>query len=350
MENSFSNPAFPYKNTLSETRAEMLRLLLTEEYGFYPCRESAVTFEEIHREETFCAGKAVYTTVMVHTDFAQGRFSFPLRVVIPAGKQNVPFFIHINFRPDVPDRYQPTEEIVDNGFAVLSFCYEEITTDDGDFSNGVSPFLLGTDKQPDDTACGKIAMWAWAASRALDYACTLDVLDKTRAYVVGHSRLGKTALLAGALDTRFALSISNDSGCAGAALFRGKRGENIDAICRVFPFWFCRNFHKYRNREDALPFDQHFLLAAIAPRRVYVASAAEDLWSDPDKELSCCYATDEYYRHFGLAGLSGEKGVPSQTLEKRHGGRVAYHCRPHRHYFSREDWLYFMEYAKNLKD
>lgn len=349
-QKAFSLPSFPYKDTMAATKAEMMKLLLTEEYGFYPCRETAVTFDEVKKEENFCAGKAIFTTVMMHATFQNGAFSFPIRAVLPAGKQNVPFFVHINFRPDVPDRYQPTEEIIDNGFAILSFCYEEVTSDDGDFSNGVSPFLLGADTQRNGADCGKIAMWAWAASRVLDYAYTLDVLDKTQAYVVGHSRLGKTALLAGALDERFTLSISNDSGCSGAALFRGKQGEKIDDICRNFPFWFCKNFQKYRNREEELPFDQHFLLASIAPRKVYVASAEEDLWADPEKELACCFAADEYYRHYGLPGLSGEKGVSPLPLEKRHGGLLAYHCRPHRHYLAREDWLFYMEYAKGNRD
>ena len=124
-------------------------------------------------------------------------------------------------------------------------------------------------------------MWAWAAMRAADYLQTLDSADLESLAVIGHSRLGKTALVAAAFDERFRFVHSNNSGCSGAAIIRGKTGEQIDDICRNFPFWFCENYKTYRKNESALPFDQHLLLALSATRFVSVGSAAEDLWADP---------------------------------------------------------------------
>lgn len=340
-------PKFPYGATMEETKSKMTALLLEEEYGVLPNRETTLSWETVQEEEDFVAGKAIFRTVNLTAQFENGAFTFPVRAVIPKGKTNIPFFVHINFRPDVPDRYQPTEEIIDNGFAVLSFCYKEVTSDDADFSNGVSPFILGANEQVRGNDCGKIAMWAWAASRVLDYAESLPELDMHRAMVVGHSRLGKTALLTGALDARFALAISNDSGCSGAAITRGKQGERVEDICSRLGYWFCKNYDKYRGKEETMPFDQHFLLAAVAPQRVYVASAAEDLWADPDAEFLSCVLAGEYYEHYGLKGFVYNDSFP-KTGEKLHSGNVAYHKRSGTHFFSREDWIYFMEYAKTI--
>lgn len=338
-------PQFPGETCLENTKHKMVQCLLEEEYGVLPCREVSVTWETVREEENFAAGKAILRTVNLTAQFKNGTFTFPVRAAVPKAKTKVPFFVHINFRPDVPDRYQPTEEIIDNGFAVLSFGYEDVTADNSDFANGVGPFLLGANGQVRGNDCGKIAMWAWAASRVLDYAESLPELDLGRAMVVGHSRLGKTALLAGALDPRFSLVISNDSGCGGAAITRGKQGERVDDICRNFDYWFCKNYQKYRRKEDDMPFDQHFLLAAIAPRKVYVASAAEDLWADPEAEFLSCVLAGRYYERWGLKGFVCGDAFPA-VGERLHTGDVAYHKRSGTHFLGREDWLNFMEYAK----
>ena len=344
MLEKFNLPEFPYEAGIEETKAKMLDILLNEEYGVLLNREKNLTFEVVKQDANFAAGKAVYKEVNITAEFENGSFTFPVRAVIPNGKTDIPFFVHINFRPCVPDIYQPTEEIIDGGFAVLSFCYNEVTTDDGDFSNGVSPYILGGNVQKNANDCGKIAMWAWAASRVLDYAQTESALDMKNAAVTGHSRLGKTALLCGALDERFSLVISNDSGCGGAAISREKQGERIDDICRVFPYWFCRNFEKYRNNEEKLSFDQHYLLSCIAPRKLYVASAKEDLWAGPDNEFLCCVKADEYYRHFGIEGFDCPCEIPDAECIL-HGKNIGYHKRFGLHYFSRYDWQRFMEFA-----
>jgi len=324
-------------------RRQILDILCREEYGFPPEAPLELTAEIIGREENFCAGKVTLTRIMLKTRLNQGEFSFPLYCALPKGVQNAPAFIHINFRDCVPDRYMPTEEICDHGFAVLSFSYQDVCPDiDDGFAAGLSAVLYRDGKRRAADA-GKIAMWAWAASRVLDYALTLEGIDRDNIAVVGHSRLGKTALLTGALDTRFSCVISNDSGCCGAALSRGKTGMHLADM--RYPYWYCESYPGYANREDELPFDQHFLLSLIAPRRLYVASAWEDSWADPLSEFLSCVAADEVYRFLGIKGFIYPDRLPAPG-DIFHEGAIGYHVRPGTHYLSRYDWQRFMDYMK----
>lgn len=320
---------------LGRKKEELIEILLTEEYGFLPEAPEAVTAEVISREENFCAGKAFLENIKLTCHTKQGEFSFPVAFTCPK-KSNLPCVIHINFRDLVPDKYQPSEEIVDLGYAVLSFCYQDVTSDDGDFTNGLAGGFYPEGKRT-ASQCGKIGLWAWAAMRVMDYALTRPELNPARITVAGHSRLGKTALLAGALDERFYCAYSNDSGCSGAALSRGTRGETISDIYRVFSYWFCENYEKYAGKEETLPFDQHFLIAANAPHRVYVASAEQDIWADPEKEYEGCVAASAYYEALGLSGFVHPDRMP-EVGECFHQGMIGYHMRSGTHAFSREDW------------
>ncbi len=308
-----------------KSREEMMKILQEEEYGFLPPAPEKLTFT---REENvipnFCAGKAPCDRITAHCRINGRDFSFPFDAVIPVKGEKLPFFIHINFRPDNPDRYMPTEELIDNGFAVFSFCYNDVTQDDGDFTDKMAGILYPDGRrEPDDP--GKIAMWAWAAQRVMDYAVTMKgKLDLTRSVVCGHSRLGKTALLCAAMDERFAYAYSNESGCSGASYTRGKRGEHVKDICDRFPFWFCENYQKYADHEDEMPFDQHFLLASIAPRHVFIGSAEEDIWADPEAEKKSVELVRPLFPK----------------------GHIGYHVREGIHYFSRTDWLRLMAFVK----
>ena len=218
--------------------------------------------------------------------------------------------------------------------------------DDGDFENGVAPYILGGNEQKTDTDCGKIAMWAWAASKVMDYAESLSVLDHTKAYVIGHSRLGKTALLTCACDKRFSMAISNDSGCSGAAITRGKQGEEIAVIVERFPYWFCKKYQKYAGKHDQLPFDQHWLVAACSPARVCIGSAEEDLWADPQAEFLSCVLAGNYYAHFGMDAFQKVCAFP-EINDVVKGNKICYHVRSGCHYLSRSDWKVYMAYAKD---
>jgi hypothetical protein len=331
-------------------REEIIQILSNEEYGFLPPPPVEMTAEIIEEEKTFCAGKVTLTKVLIKAQLKQGVFSFPIYCAIPNLDQKYPTFIHINFRNNVPDRYMPTEEICDNGFAVISFCYEDVSLDCNDkFSSGLGKAIY-KDGYRRGNECGTLGLWAWAASRVMDYVQTLNNIDKNNIAVVGHSRLGKVALLTGGLDERFAYVFSNDSGCSGAAITRGKTGEHIKDIYGSFPYWFCENYKKYIDKENTLPFDQHFLLALTAPRKLYVSSAQLDSWADPNSEYLSCIAASSVWKL-----LTGERIVYPDKFplvgDSFHEGDIGYHLRMGTHYFGRLDWQNFMSFIKqNIDD
>ena len=327
-------------------KSEIVDLLLKEEYGYLPPAPQKWEVENVEEAGfTFCAGKAQLFKITLKCKLEKGEFSLPVYYTRLADSENkAPCFVMINFRDDVPDRYLPSEELVDAGYAVLSFCYKDVTSDDADFTNGLAGVVYKNGERT-ATQCGKIGLWSWAAMRVMDYALTLPELDHSKISVVGHSRLGKTALLTGAIDERFFCAFSNDSGCSGAALSREKsqENENIEMICTNFPYWFSEHYKMYINNEDALPFDQHFLIAANVPHRVYVSSAVEDLWADPDKEYLSCVAASSYYKKHGMKGFVSDKALP-EVCDVFHDGHIGYHLRKGKHYLSREDWNRYIEF------
>ena len=318
-----------------QKKEEMIEILQQEEYGYIPPKPATISWEIQEKIiPVFCAGKAILYKVTAHCMWNSNKcFSFPFYVSLPAKPGKHPFFIHVNFRNQIPDIYMPTEELIDNGFAVLSFCYNDVTKDNEDFSDGLAGVLLDEEARA-ATAPGKIAMWAWAIHRVMDYAQTLgDVLDLKRSAVCGHSRLGKTALLAAATDERIQYCYSNNSGCSGAAISRGKKGETVKDICERFPYWFCENYKKYANNEQYMPFDQHYLLACVAPRKLLVGSAALDIWADPESEMLCCYAASAAFDK-GFICNDRLPAIDDVYLD----GDIGYHLRDGHHYFGRTDW------------
>lgn len=322
-------------------REEMLEILQREEYGYIiPLPQKLEFTVEENTVNNFCAGKARLNKITAHCKINGKEFSFPFYASIPTEEGKHPFFVHVNFRDCVPDLYQPTEEIIDSGFAILSFCYKDVTSDDNDFTNGLAGVLYENGERGERDA-GKITMWAWACQRVLDYAYTRsDIFDLDTAIVCGHSRLGKTALWAAATDTRFAFAYSNDSGCSGAALSRARMGETVEVISRVFPFWFCKKYREYADNEGNMPFDQHYLIASIAPRHVLVGSASEDDWAGPESEFLSCLAASDAFDH----GIIHDSRIP-QAPDKLLKGDIGYHIRYGKHYFSRLDWQRLIEFV-----
>lgn len=319
-------------------REELVDIMLKEVYGYPPEKPLAMHAKSEGVTYTFCAGNATLETVKLTVTIPEGEYTFPFKAAIPAGEGPFPFFVLINFRPDVPDRYLPVEEICDRGYAVLSLYFNDIAFDGEDhFEGGLAGML------PKEGRCGKIGLWAWAASRVLDWALDDPRLDGERAAVIGHSRLGKTALVAGALDTRFSTVISNDSGCSGAAITRNKAGERIETITRVFPYWFNESYPQYTDKERLMPFDQHFLLAAVAPRNLLVGSAEQDLWADPDSEYLGCCAVSHVWEALGETGFVHPDRLPNPG-DTFHEGKIGYHLRHGAHYLSREDWNRYMDF------
>ena len=238
----------------------------------------------------------------------------------------------------------PIDEILENGFACILLSAKTIAEDrkGGEYTGIFQDMNL----ERTDTSWGVLSAWAWACSKILDYISTRSEFNEERVAVVGHSRGGKTALLASALDERFYLTISNNSGNSGAALSRGNTGETVKEIVDRFPYWFCKKYQQFADNENKLPFDQHQFLGLIAPRHCYVASATLDEWADPDGELLSCKLASQYYELFNLKGVI----IPNDfKLDLSYNeGMIAYHRRTGNHALTNADWKMYMEYFNKI--
>ena len=325
-------------------RKELLAILDREQYGLWPAGEVSARGCVCEEIKPCCAGHARHEKINISFDTPSGVFTFPMQFVFPADGHAHPLMLHMNFHPNLYDRYCPVEEIIDNGFALGYICYSDVTTDDADMTNGLAGCYPRNNPATD---WGKLSMWAYAVSRSLDYLLTRPEVDEKNTAVIGHSRLGKAALLCGAHDERVRFVLANCSGCGGDALEQTKHpgSETYAFMDRTFAYWFCGNRKKYIEAQSAMPYDQHFLLAAIAPRFVAVGSAAEDTWADPFSQQLCCSAASPAWVLHGLPGFSG----PSEQAKVNsswHEGCIGSHLRDGVHFLSRQDWLQYMSFVK----
>lgn len=239
----------------------------------------------------------------------------------------------------------PIKGAIERGYGVATFYYGDVEPDHIEgWRDGIRGYALklagGTERGPRDW--GALGAWAWGLSRAMDYLATIPEVNATQVVVFGHSRLGKTALWAGAQDERFAIVISNNSGEGGDSLARRNFGENIDCSIAHASWRYCERFRDYVDRENELPFDQHMLLGLMAPRPVYVASATKDLLADPKGEFLSAVHAEPIYRLFGLRGMDTTTIPPP---DRPIGQKIGYHLRTGDHAITNYDWQEFMNFA-----
>jgi len=360
-------------------RPELLNFFTWNVYGEVPGELKIDAIDILEKSDEAYNGKASRKQVELSFKRNGRNLQFTILIYLPHGVDNPSIFLGYNFYGNhtvtddvhilISDAWAPNnpsfgivnhrlteqsrgvrsdrwaiEKMLDAGFGFATIYYGEVDPDKDDLTDGIQRlFYVDDQKQPADNEWGSIAAWAWGLSRALDYFEQDTEINASKVIVFGHSRLGKTALWAGASDQRFAGVISNDSGCGGAALSKRRIGETIYRINTSFPHWFCENFRNYNNNENALPVDQHELIALIAPRPVYVASAEEDKWADPKGEFLAAWNAGPVYELYGKSGIP-QKQMPevNQPLINT----VAYHIRSGGHDVTDFDWEQYIRWAK----
>jgi len=356
-------------------RTEIIKLFEDNVYGKFPKKRSNIHFETLKIDRHALSGRAISKQVRIYFTKEKKQPYMDMILYLPAKvTKPVPVFIGLNFkgnqsidgdsaimlsekhpellkytkakeqqliRGEQAERWE-IDTLIGRGFGVASAYYGDLELDYPEgWKTGIRTTLKETLAiQPQEWSA--ISAWAWGLSRMMDYLETDHQVNKKQVIVTGHSRLGKAALWAGANDTRFAAVISNNSGEGGAALSRRWFGETINRINTNFPHWFVDRYKTYNNNATALPVDQHMLLALIAPRPLYVASATEDLWADPRGEFLSAKNAEPVYSLFHKKGL-GVVDMPATDTSV--GETVRYHIRTGKHNILLFDWLRYIDFA-----
>jgi hypothetical protein len=337
-------------------RPELLELFRKHVYGRVPNTAYSKSFKVTREDAKALNGAATLRQVDVTISRGEKSLVIHVNLFVPNERSKpAPAFVlicnrgaeNIDATRQTKSEFWPVEEGIARGYAMAAFLNADVDPDRHDgFHDGIHGLL---DVEPrNDESWGTIAAWAWGASRVLDYLETVPEINAKQVGVIGHSRGGKTALWCAAEDQRFAMAVSNDSGCGGASLSR-RRFEGREQVKRIttsFPHWFCGNFKTYSDREDELPVDQHELMALIAPRALAVGSAAEDKWADPRGEFLSEVHAMPVYALFGFKGLGTREMPPiGQAL---HGDRLHYHVRAGKHNLLVEDWQHYFDFGERV--
>jgi len=356
----------------AKRRPELENLFQHYMYGHFPAKVPVkAKVERVDKEAL--GGKATLKEITLTLTKGKKSHSMSLLLIVPNKRKGpAPVFVGLNFRGNhtvlkdpkiaLPTSWVPkdplskdnkatdkgrgaqvdvwnVEDIIDRGYALATVYCGDIDPDRGDVREGVQPVI----DPKGEHDWGSIAAWAWGIMRVIDYLETDADIDAGRIVVVGHSRLGKTALLAGAFDTRIAVVMPHQAGMGGTAPSRGKVGEPIKRINDAFPHWFNANYKKFNTQPERLPFDQNALVALCAPRPVLFTNAKQDQWANPDGQFEVLKAANPVYRLLGTKGLEA-KMVP-QVGDAPVMSRLGYWIREGKHSMSRADWQVFLDYA-----
>ncbi len=358
-------------------RPELLRVFEEGMYGKAPVRP-ALVYEVLEDSVLALDGKARRKQVRVYFGGKKEGPAMDVLLYVPAAAAGpVPFFWGLNFQgnhtvshdpgirmPQVPaeapgspraraqkdfargdqtDRWQ-VEWVLSQGYGTATAWYEDIDPDyDDGFKNGVHGLFPDLEAKRDGSTWGSLAAWAWGLRAGMDYLKMEPWCDARMVALHGHSRLGKAALWAGALDERFDVVISNNSGCGGAALSKRAFGETVGRINTSFPHWFSGSFKQWNGKEAEMPFDQHQLLALVAPRGLLVGSAEDDAWADPEGELLATKHASPVFE------LLGSEGLPASFKRENLApapGNPAYFQRPGKHDVTDLDWNRWTTFVK----
>lgn len=232
----------------------------------------------------------------------------------------------------------PMEMILSAGYGVAAIYPDEAVPDRRE--EGVAALAALAEGHADATTrWGAIGAWAWIFSRVADVLEADERVDSAGLITWGHSRYGKSALVAAAYDERFSAVIAHQSGTGGASLNREKPGESLEAITSSYPHWFSKAYTNFAGREEDMPVDQHQLLALVAPRPVLLGNARRDVWSDPAGAFRAAAGADPVYELYGSAGLDQAKLTPFNPQAD-----VSYWIRPGTHGVVKEDWPAFLRF------
>lgn len=365
---------------MGKRRGEILALFEDQMYGRRPGRPAVRRVSTESVERNVLNGKAHRKELVIRYEDVSSDFEMRVLMYVPVGEGPHPVFLGYNFngnhtiQPDpgitLSDKWMrrgnesgnvnhratdasrglsasrwPVETIIDRGYALATVYYGDVEPDHAEgWKDGVRAHIKTDESgQPLDLEdWSAISAWSWGLSLVVDEFGRSPDIDGSRIALLGHSRLGKTSLWAGAADPRFALVISNNSGCGGAALSRRAFGETVKQINNSFPHWFCKNFKQYNANEAALPLDQHMLIALMAPRPVYIASAEEDEWADPNGEFLSGKHAGPVYELFGKTGVGVDKQPP---VNHPVGDSIGYHIRTGKHDVTQYDWEQYLNFA-----
>ena len=363
---------------LQYQRSAMLKLFADNVYGRMPGKPKNIWFKVYSIDSNALQGKAIRKQVTIFFNSTASAPSMDLLLYLPrSAKKPVPVFIGLNFYGNqtihadsgihLSTRWVmndeklglvnnvatgasrgkdaskwAVEEVINRGYGLATAYYGDLEPDHPDgWKTGVRT-TMKRELSINENEWGAIGAWAWGLSRIMDYLETDAAVDAKKVVITGHSRLGKACLWAAANDQRFAIVVSNNSGEGGAALSKRWFGETIEKINTSFPHWFVAAYKQYNKHPELLPVDQHILLALIAPRPLYVASAAEDLWADPKGEFLSAKNAEPVYALFGKRGL-GVTEMPA--VDQPVGETIRYHIRTGKHDFTLYDWQQYLDFA-----